>query len=141
MKEESITLFERIGHGRENGVKRPPNPDTDRRLRKMIESSNAAGDCIICGKYGYYRPDVSRPDEIKEAERILASELHRARAILKKRLGMSKALKEWRESQCLLTAGEKEQLGKGSLQRSSEDMAIAVEEGSSIPGQMVMRMW
>lgn len=108
MREESTILFNRIGRGRENGVKRPSDPVADRKLRKMIETSNADGDCIICGKYGYYRPDMNRPDEIKEAERILASELHRARAILKKRLGMSRALKELRETECLLIAEGRE---------------------------------
>ena len=138
--EDALTVYNRIGYGKENGVKRPSSQSVDRVLRKMIEKANAANDCIIAGKYGYYRPDVRRQDEIMEAKKIFASELHRARAILKKRLGMIRALGEWREIDCLLIAEQKEQPGNENLQKCSADMDIVVEEDNSTPGQMVMRM-
>lgn len=98
-------LFEQIGIGKEHAVSRPPDAYTDRRLRKMIEVSNRNTDCIISGKYVYYRPDVNRPDEIYEANKVIAQELHRARAILQKRLGMQLALTEWEDMKCQRTVG------------------------------------
>ena len=138
--DDALTLFNLIGYGKENGVKRPSSQSVDRALRKMIEKANADNDCIIAGKNGYYRPDVRRLDEISEAKKILASELHRARSILKKRLGMKIALEEWREADWLSTAGQKGLPESGNSQRCSEDMDIVVEEDNSTPGQMVMRM-
>lgn len=99
-------LFNRIGIGKENAVKRPGDHHEDRMFRQMIADANTAGDCIISGKNGYYRPNVERPDENDAADQVIAAELHRARAILHKRLGMKKGLKELRE--CQLIAGKKE---------------------------------
>lgn len=96
---KAIELFHQIGIGKENAVKRPGNPHEDRELRRMISDANTAGDCIISGKNGYYRPNVCRPDENEAADRMLAAELHRARSILHKRLGMKKGLKALRECQ------------------------------------------
>lgn len=134
----AIDLFNKIGVGKENAVKRPGNQHEDRELRRMIADANTAGDCIISGKTGYYRPNVFRPDENAAADRILAAELHRARSILHKRLGMKKGLKVLRE--CQLTAGKKESAVSGNWPESSASMVLDVDEGSSIPGQMVMRM-
>lgn len=75
-----------------------------------------------------------------EAQRIFALELHQARAILKKRLGMIRALGELRETDWLLIAEQREWPENENSQRYSADMDIVVEEGNSIPGQMVMRM-
>lgn len=133
-------LFERIGTGKEHAVSRPSDAYTDRKLRKLIEVSNRNTDCIISGKYGYYRPDVNRPDEVYEANKVIAQELHRARAILHKRLGMKLALAEWEDVECQRIAGIKGQQEKGSLQKSLEDMAMSAGEDNNTVVRMAMRM-
>lgn len=138
----AIELFDRIGFGAEHSVSRPSDASIDRQLRRIIERANAAGgDCIISGRTGYYRPLQDRPAEAYELRRYLASELHRAKAILYKRKNMLAVSAEWRETECQRkTAGEKELPAKGNSPESCANMVICVEEGSNIPGQMVMRM-
>lgn len=82
-----------------------------------------------------------QPEEEQEAEHVIAAELHRARAILQKRLEMKKALKEWRETKCLSTVCKKEPEEKESSRESPWDMITEAEgDSSNIPGQMVIRM-
>lgn len=134
-------LFNQIGFGKENSVSRPSNERVDRKLRKIIERENTNGDCIISGKSGYYRPIQDRPDEQHEFNHYLSSELHRARAILHKRKNMIDTSKKWRDADCQLKiVAERELLERENSQESCGIMSICVEEGSSIPGQMVMRM-
>lgn len=138
---EARELFGKIGTGKEQAVGRPADPYLDRALRRLIEKANREGDCIISGKRGYYRPDICRPEEEQEAEHVIAAELHRARAILQKRLEMKKALKEWRETKCLSTVCKKEPEEKESSRESPWDMITEAEgDSSNIPGQMVIRM-
>ena len=138
---EAKEYFDRIGYGKENAVRRPANSYADRQLRKMIETANREGDCIIsCGE-GYYRPLQEREGEQSELRHYFASELHRARAILYKRKSMMKTAKKWREAGCQKTAARKEPPENGSLPQSYGNMVIVADEDSSIPGQMVMRMW
>ena len=135
-------IFNQIGFGKENSVSRPSNEYVDRKLRRIIERANTNGDCIISGKNGYYRPLQDRSEEQHELNHYLSSELHRARAILHKRECMIDTSKKWRDVDCQLKIAEEKELpGKENLQKNCENMVICVEEGSSIPGQMAMRMW
>lgn len=135
-------IFEQIGFGKENSVSRPSNEYVDRKLRRIIERANTNGDCIISGKNGYYRPLQDRSEEQHELNHYLSSELHRARAILHKRERMIDTSKKWRDVDCQLKIAEEKELPeKENLQKKCENMVICVEEDSSIPGQMVMRMW
>lgn len=65
------------------------NPFEDRKLRKQIETANTKDDCIINVGNGYYRLVPGDPVDEKE--------LHRARAILKKRLNMKMTFERWRK--------------------------------------------
>lgn len=65
------------------------NPFEDRKLRKQIETANTKDDCIINVGNGYYIPVPGDPVDEKE--------LHRARAILKKRLNMKMTFERWRK--------------------------------------------
>lgn len=58
-------------------------------FRKMVAQANAKGDCIINISGGYYRPIPGKDDD--EVAHYFARELHRARAILYKRLKMKEA--------------------------------------------------
>lgn len=81
-KSEAEILFNRIGTGAANAVRRPHDRRTDRMLRRLIAEANHSGnDCIISGSTGYYRPT---DDDSVEAEVYFAAERHRARAILRK---------------------------------------------------------
>lgn len=73
------------------------NPFEDRKLRKQIETANTKDDCIINVGNGYYRPVPGDPVDEKELDEYLSKELHRARAILKKRLNMKMTFERWRE--------------------------------------------
>mgnify|MGYP006871888481 FL=1 len=86
-----------IPYGHLKPLPRPSNPLEDRRLRKQIEIANTKDDCIINVGNGYYRPVPGDPVDEKELDEYLSKELHRARAILKKRLNMKMTFERWRE--------------------------------------------
>ncbi len=132
--------FERISYGYEGGVSRPSNKYADRRLRDLINQANKKGDCIISARGRYYRPRMYLEEEAHEAKRYFASELHRARDILFKRMKMIEASKISRRD---IWGGHRERRGNAESARSPVSYGITdirVEEDSSFPGQMVMRM-
>lgn len=65
--------------------------------REQIEKANNNGDCIINVGDGYYRPDPNDIEDEVEFNEYMAKELHRARAIQKKRLSMKLTYERWRE--------------------------------------------
>lgn len=89
--------LEKIPVGHRNAMSRPSNPNDDRRLREQIEKANNNGDCIINVGDGYYRPDPNHIEDEVEFNEYMAKELHRARAIQKKRLSMKLTYERWRE--------------------------------------------
>lgn len=76
-------LFEQIPDGADNPLF-VENSNT--RFRALVAKANTNGDCIINVDNGYYRPIPGKDDE--EVAHYFARELHRARAILYKRLKM-----------------------------------------------------
>ena len=79
---EALELFERIGTGRGNALRRPTDKRTDRKLRRLINAANRSGkDCIINSGKGYYRPDFNSEEEAHEAKAYLNKELHRCREV------------------------------------------------------------
>lgn len=75
-------LFERIGTGRHNALKRPSNSYDDRALRELINKANRSGtDCIINNGKGYYRPDLTNEAELHEVNIYLCKEINRCRDI------------------------------------------------------------
>ena len=89
--------IENIPYGHENAVQRPANPLEDRKLRKEIERANCNGDCIINVGRGYYRPVPGDATDEMELREYLAKELHRARAVQRKRISMKMTFERWRE--------------------------------------------
>ena len=86
---EAEMLFDMISTW-DKPVRRPKNPSTDRRLRKLVEEANNSGDCIINDGAGYYRP---RRDDLFDEHCFniyKAKELARARAIIDKLEAMEK---------------------------------------------------
>lgn len=79
-------LFEQIPDGKDEPLY---VENSNYVFRRMVADANANGDCIINIHKGYYRPIPGEDD--KEVEHYLARELHRARAILYKRLKMKEA--------------------------------------------------
>lgn len=67
-KSKARSYFDRISEGHRFAVKRPYNLSVDRQLRKMIETANSNGDCIIprMNGGGYYRPIPSDPVDTLE---------------------------------------------------------------------------
>ena len=95
---EAENLFLRIGHGKPEMIKRPADPVVDRDLRRIINSENKNGDCIInTGRDGYYRPRPWKAEEEKEFKEYTWKELGRGRDILYKRLKMQETFEKWRE--------------------------------------------
>lgn len=86
VKEEAQRLFDSIPLGSENPLV-VDNGNTV--FRMMVADANKKGDCIINVDKGYYRPIPGQDDD--EVEHYLARELHRARAILYKRMQMKEA--------------------------------------------------
>ena len=132
--------FDHISCGYEGGVERPDDEGKDRRLRELINDANKKGDCIISARGRYYRPRMYLEEEAYEAKRYFASELHRARDILFKRMKMIEASKISRRD---IWGDQRER--KGSAESANSPVSsgitdIRVEEDSSFPGQMVMRM-
>lgn len=98
------SLFERIPNGSEDPLKVPGGSIESREFRKEVAHANRSGDCIINLGSGYYRPVPFEDD--KDVEMYLASELHRARAILYKRAKMKESYNR-RRIECLTKAGTK----------------------------------
>lgn len=90
--------FDRIPDGHRNAMRRPWDKNTDRKFRRMVEKANNNGDCIINVGEGIYRPVPGDPVDEAELNKYLAKELHRARAIQKKRLCMKQTFEGWRNS-------------------------------------------
>lgn len=86
-----------IPYGHNKPMQRPSNVCEDRQLRLKIEKANNEGDCIINVGNGYYRPVPGDAVDEKELDEYFAKELHRARAIQKKRLSMKMAFERRRE--------------------------------------------
>lgn len=86
-----------IPYGHKEPLARMSNPVKDRKFRKMVEDANNDGDCIINVGNGYYRPVPGDTVDEKELQEYLAKDLHRARAVLKKRLSMKMTFERWRE--------------------------------------------
>lgn len=93
--------IESIPYGHNSPMPRPSNAYEDRMLRIKINDANNHGDCIINNGNGYYRPVPGDPVDEAELDHYLATELHRAREILKKRLSMKKAFFEMSEAEVL----------------------------------------
>lgn len=55
-KDIAISIFNRIGDGHNNAVRRPDDEKIDRHLRRLISKANENGDVIVSGGNGYYRP-------------------------------------------------------------------------------------
>ena len=92
-------IFDRIGDGHRNAVKRPWNRNTDRSLRAMIEFANHNGDCIISGENGYYRPiPTDRKDQL-EYKAYMAKERSKVRKMQMKETCMVVAY-EARKAEC-----------------------------------------
>lgn len=89
VKSEAEMLFGMIGEW-DKPVKRPKNPRTDRRLRRLIEEANRNGDCIINDGAGYYRPRPGDGFDEHCFNIYKAKELARARAITDKIKAMEK---------------------------------------------------
>ena len=90
--EKAKALFEQIPYGSDNPLV-VENGNTPFRL--MVAKANQNGDCIINVDKGYYRPIPGQDDE--EVEHYFARELHRARAILYKRMQMKEAYRKRKE--------------------------------------------
>ena len=80
-KSEAEILFDKIGTGAAYAVRRPRNAIVDRQLRRLIETANKTGDCIINDGSGYFRP--GEEDDIA-FENYIAAERSRARETLRK---------------------------------------------------------
>ncbi|WP_249304858.1 hypothetical protein [Qiania dongpingensis] len=131
--------FERISYGYEGGVSRPSNKYADRRLRDLINQANKKGDCIISARGRYYRLRHYIPAEAFEYRAYMRSDASRAKDIMYKDSRMKRAYERRRRE------WEKQNERRGSAESanspgSSGIMDIRVEEDSSFPGQMVMRM-
>lgn len=85
-------LFEQIQDGNDEPLYVENSNYT---FRKMVAQANAKGDCIINIRGGYYRPIPGKDDD--EVAHYFARELHRARAILYKRLKMKEAYTKRKE--------------------------------------------
>jgi len=81
-------LFKMIPNGHECPL---VVPTSNREFRRMVNAANKDGDCIINVGNGYYRPVPGDVVDERELAHYMASELHRAREILFKRLQMRSA--------------------------------------------------
>lgn len=75
----AVELFNMIGRGKENALKRNRNDPQDRMLRRLIENAQNEGDIIINLGQGYYRPILSRPSELLEYRRYIEQKESRLR--------------------------------------------------------------
>lgn len=90
IKDEAQSIFNRIGDGHRNAVKRPWDLRVDRSLRKMIEFANHNGDCIIprINGDGYYRPIPSDPIDALEYRQYMVKEHSKVRKMQLKEMCM-----------------------------------------------------
>ena len=65
MELSAETLFNRIGD-RAHAVKRPKNPNTDRKLRNMVEKAQLGGRLIVNvgDGEGYFEVDLDNPEDV-----------------------------------------------------------------------------
>lgn len=84
--EQAKALFAKIPTGSEEPLY---VENSNHVFRRMVAEANVNGDCIINISGGYYRPIPGEDDE--EVAHYFARELHRARAILYKRMKMKEA--------------------------------------------------
>lgn len=96
MSEHSAAiLFESIGKGKENRTERPEKGgDTDRRLRQLVQRAREAGELIINVGQGYYRPILTRPEEVLETREFFAKEDARAFELLKRNRAMKRTFEQ-----------------------------------------------
>lgn len=97
-REIAEQYFCRIPDGHANAIQRPFNDCVDRCFRKMVEKANNNGDCIINTGFGVFRPIPGNEVDEAELNKYLAKELHRARAIQKKRICMKQTFNSWRRA-------------------------------------------
>ena len=96
-KSRAEILFDKIGTGKEHAVRvshRDNNNTVARELRELVANANRNGDAIINegdGK-GYYRPDISRPEEADAARHYINSLLSRASKLTDSAYGIASAL-------------------------------------------------
>lgn len=90
VKERAQDIFNRIGEGHRNAVRRPWDMRVDRSLRALIERANHNGDCIIArpNGEGYYRPIPSDPIDATEFRSYMNQERSRAESLELKELSM-----------------------------------------------------
>lgn len=98
-KEKAQGFFDRIPDGHRNAIKRPADAYVDRLFRRMVETANKNGDCIINIGDGVFRPIPSDPVDEAAFHKYLAKELSRARSVQYKRLCMKQAY-ESRRAAC-----------------------------------------
>lgn len=90
-KNTAETIFNKIGDGHNNAVKRPSDKATDRYLRRLISEANSNGDVIISGKNGYYRPIPGNVVDDMEYRIYMAQEQHRIVSLREKNEKMRNA--------------------------------------------------
>ena len=84
IKDQAKAIFDRIGDGHKNAVKRPWDKNIDRSLRSMIEHANHNGDCIISGQNGYYRPIPTNEIDVLEYNVYMLKEHSKVKKMLLK---------------------------------------------------------
>lgn len=82
------SMFDRIGDGHRNAVKRPDNENVDRQLRALNENANHNGDCIISGDSGYYRPVPGDVVDDYEYRTYMAKDRSRIKSLEEKQMCM-----------------------------------------------------
>ena len=87
----AVAYFSKIGKGKDNALQRPRNARVDRKLRRLIEEAQGAGDIIINVGEGYYRPDMHNPAERGEYLHYIAQLKSRIRAHVRNIAALEKA--------------------------------------------------
>lgn len=88
-------LFESIGRGKENRTERPEKgSDTDRQLRRLVQEARESGDLIINVGQGYYRPILTRTEELHETKEFFSKEDSRARKIFKRNRALKRTFEK-----------------------------------------------
>ena len=86
-KSHAEILFDKIGTGKEHAYKldrRNNNDPVQREFRRIVSAHIKDGDVIINegDGTGYYRPDISRPEEREAAEHYVASLISKANNLM-----------------------------------------------------------